>query len=357
MMMMRMGGGGMPMPMQNTRHARRVYVGNLPGQINDQMLGGFFGQALQAVGGTIQTGDPVINVYINIEKKFAFVEFRTVEETSNAMGLDGIALEGSHLRVRRPNDYNPALAATLGPSGPSPDLKLDVVGLRPGGYVSACDAPDRIFIGGLPYYLTEQQIRELLGQFGQVKGFDLVKDKETGNSKGYGFCVYEDPAVTDVACSGLHGLRMGEKTLTVRRANQGQQQKQQNAVSVSAAAASAAALQQQTIAALASQANPTRVIKLSNCTTVAELMNPQEYEEIVEDMREETEKHGQVVKLDIPRPSPTETVKGIGKVFVVYTEVSQAMKAFQAMNGRKFAGNIVVAEFLNEDKFNQGDIE
>ena len=36
----------------------------------------------------------MVNVYINYEKKFAFVEFRTVEETSNAMGLDGIMFEG-----------------------------------------------------------------------------------------------------------------------------------------------------------------------------------------------------------------------------------------------------------------------
>lgn len=38
-------------------------------------------------------GHCVVNVYINYEKKFAFVEFRTVEETSNAMALDGIMFE------------------------------------------------------------------------------------------------------------------------------------------------------------------------------------------------------------------------------------------------------------------------
>ena len=53
------------------------------------------------------------------------------------MALDGILFEGTNVRVRRPNDYNPAFAATLGPSAPSPDLKLDVVGLHPGGYISA----------------------------------------------------------------------------------------------------------------------------------------------------------------------------------------------------------------------------
>lgn len=34
----------------------------------------------------------------------------------------------------------------------------------------------------------------------------------------YGFVVYSDPAVVDVACAGLNGLKMGDRTLTVRRA-------------------------------------------------------------------------------------------------------------------------------------------
>jgi hypothetical protein len=36
----------------------------------------------------------------------------------------------------------------------------------------------------------------------------------------YGFVVYMDPSVTDVACAGLNGMRMGERTLTVRRATE-----------------------------------------------------------------------------------------------------------------------------------------
>ena len=36
----------------------------------------------------------------------------------------------------------------------------------------------------------------------------------------YGFVVYQDPNVTDVACAGLNGMRMGERVLTVRRATE-----------------------------------------------------------------------------------------------------------------------------------------
>ena len=49
-------------------------------------------------GTTAGPGLSVVNVYLNYEKKFAFVEFRTVEEASNAMALDGIMFEGGPVR-------------------------------------------------------------------------------------------------------------------------------------------------------------------------------------------------------------------------------------------------------------------
>lgn len=103
------------------------------------------------------------------------------------MALDGIMFEGVAVRVRRPNDYNPAAAALLGPANPSPNLNLAAIGLGAGGgggNVPAGQDQDRVFVGGLPYYLNDEQCKELLGSFGAIKSFDLVKDRETGNSKG-----------------------------------------------------------------------------------------------------------------------------------------------------------------------------
>ena len=175
MVSMATGGGGASaaMSQQATRHARRIYVGGLPPSANEQNVQTFFSNALAAVGGTTAgPGLSVVNVYVNFEKKFAFVEFRTgacagagpvhvdagrlangwchvhrhlppaphpappphtplraVEEASNAMALDGIMFEGVTVRIRRPADYQAAAAASLGPSMPNPNLNLAAIGL------------------------------------------------------------------------------------------------------------------------------------------------------------------------------------------------------------------------------------
>lgn len=348
---------------QATRHARRVYVGGLPPLENEQTIATFFSQVMAAIGGnTAGPGDAVVNVYINHEKKFAFVEMRTVEEASNAMSLDGILFEGAPVRVRRPTDYNPSMAAALGPSQPSPHLNLAAVGLTPGA-TGGADGPDRVFVGGLPYYFTESQIKELLEAFGPLRGFDLVKDRDTGNSKGYGFCVYQDPAVTDIACAALNGLKMGDKTLTVRRATaSGQARPDQYSVFPEVhqhIAFQNLALQATNVAnmGLTSRAEdfPTMVLCLTQAVNPDELLDDQEYEDIYEDMKDECGKHGVITKLVIPRPKSTgEEVHGVGKVFVEYANTQSSAKARASLNGRKFGGNVVVAVYYPEDKFSAG---
>ncbi|XP_019465470.1 PREDICTED: splicing factor U2af large subunit A-like isoform X4 [Lupinus angustifolius] len=343
------------MTQQATRHARRVYVGGLPPTANEQSVATFFSQVMANIGGnTAGPGDAVVNVYINHDKKFAFVEMRSVEEASNAMALDGIIFEGAPVKVRRPTDYNPSLAATLGPSQPNPNLNLAAVGLIPGS-AGGLEGPDRIFVGGVPYYFTENQIRELLETFGPLRGFDLVKDRETGNSKGYAFCVYQDLAVTDIACAALNGIKMGDKTLTVRRANQGANQPKPEQENVLMHAQQQIALQklmfQPTLVA-------TKVVCLTQAVSPDELKEDEDYEEIIEDMRQECSKFGTLVNVVIPRPQPDgELTAGVGKVFLEYADTDGATKAFTGLNGRKFGGNQVQAVFYPENKFGQGDYE
>ncbi|KAL6580451.1 hypothetical protein OROMI_008475 [Orobanche minor] len=342
------------MTQQATRHARRVYVGGLSPTANEQSVATFFSHVMSAIGGnTAGPGDAVVNVYINHEKKFAFVEMRSVEEASNAMALDGIIFEGAPVKVRRPSDYNPSLAATLGPSVPNPNLNLGAVGLTPGSS-GGLEGPDRIFVGGLPYYFTESQVRELLESFGPLRGFDLVKDRETGNSKGYAFCVYQDLSVTDIACAALNGIKMGDKTLTVRRANQGTTQFKPEQESVLLHVHQQIALQKFMLAPNITPA--TKIVCLTQVVTADELKDDADYEDIVEDMRTECGKFGSLVNVIIPRPlSDGEMAPGVGKVFLEYADTEGATKARQGLNGRKFGGNEVVAVFYPENKFSEGD--
>ncbi|GLJ08911.1 hypothetical protein SUGI_0098430 [Cryptomeria japonica] len=101
------------------------------------------------------------------EKRFAFVEIHTAEEANNAMALDVIVYEGVPVHEKRPSDYNPFIAAALGPSQPSSNLNLATVGLVAGSS-SVADGSDCIFVGGLPYYLTEEQIIDILSSFGPL---------------------------------------------------------------------------------------------------------------------------------------------------------------------------------------------
>mmetsp|Transcript_42749 Transcript_42749/g.50011 ORF Transcript_42749/g.50011 Transcript_42749/m.50011 type:complete len:722 (+) Transcript_42749:179-2344(+) len=228
--------GGLLQP-QQTRHARRLYIGHLPEDVDEPEVHSFFRDAIAiAVGQKDKSllnnphsqppadpeDDPVLSVYINRERRFAFVEFRTMEVCTACLSFDGINIGGKGtLRVKRPNDYNPALAPpqALQSSMASalPEFDVSKLGIVSG---SVPDSPNKIFIGGLPYHLTESQVMELLSAFGAIRAFHLVKQDATAvTSKGYCFVEYADPQVTAVAVAGLHGMDMGGgKVLSARMA-------------------------------------------------------------------------------------------------------------------------------------------
>ncbi|XP_076895630.1 splicing factor U2af large subunit B-like [Bidens hawaiensis] len=299
--------------------------------------------------------------------KFAFVEMRSVEEASNAISLDGIVFEGVRVKIRRPSDYNPSLAAPLGPSQPNPNLNLAAVGLPP---PSGLEGPDCIFVSGLPYYFTEAQVRELLESFGLLSIFDLVIDRETGYSKGYAFCVYQNLYVTDIACWALDGVKLGDKTLTVRRASHGQIHmnpeqenafllaQQQMALQVSKRVELAHILFGLTLEPVATGTPLTKVLSLTQMVTEEELIDDVEYEDILEDIKIECGKFGSLVSVVIPRPNPNSgLVTGVGKVFLEYADTVSSRKAWAGLNGRRFGGNQVVVSFYPENKFSKGEYD
>ncbi|KAI9729840.1 MAG: hypothetical protein M1834_006589 [Cirrosporium novae-zelandiae] len=72
-----------------------------------------------------------------------------------------------------------------------------------------------IYVGGFPYTLSEGDIITIFSQFGEPTHINLVRDKDTGKSKGFAFLKYEDQRSTDLAVDNLGGATVGGRILKV----------------------------------------------------------------------------------------------------------------------------------------------
>eukprot|EP00879_Flechtneria_rotunda_P013232 GHRR01013817.1.p1 GENE.GHRR01013817.1~~GHRR01013817.1.p1 ORF type:complete len:453 (+),score=205.82 GHRR01013817.1:1432-2790(+) len=439
-----------PQALQISRHARRVYVGSLPPNITEVALTHYFNQVMMAVGACSALGSPVIGCYMNPDKRFAFVEFRSVEEASNAMAFDGVTCQGEVLRIRRPHDYNPTAAKALGPAEPSPYINLALLSVV-GGLVDDATAP-RISVSGLPTTLEEEQVRGIISTFGTLKAFSLLRNP-AGQPTGTALAEFADPGVLTTAIAGLSVMVIGGQQLRAARAGNpentialqqliAQQQAalmqrltkpgtpitasqvaaapaagvaaEQTAITAAGGVASdaAAALPSHPLADAAAATPPQypgastpalpaevaaattsaepgyeegqvpegtpaatggssaglartgsvvgRVVRLACMVERDELLDDEEYEDLMEDTRTEVAKYGQLKQVVIPKPTaedPATDPPGVGLVFLEYEDTKSAEKARLALSGRMFGEKPVVASIFDQAKFDAQQYE
>jgi len=75
-----------------------------------------------------------------------------------------------------------------------------------------------IYVGNLSYEVTEEEVRQLFAEFGDVDSVNLITDRETGRLRGFGFVEMSDDAAAKAAIEGLNGREIGGRTLTVNEA-------------------------------------------------------------------------------------------------------------------------------------------
>ena len=76
----------------------------------------------------------------------------------------------------------------------------------------------KIYVGGLPYGATEQQLSDLFAQHGAVASARVITDKFTGQSRGFGFVEMSSDEEAQKAIAALNGTQMDGRTLTVNEA-------------------------------------------------------------------------------------------------------------------------------------------
>jgi RNA recognition motif-containing protein len=75
-----------------------------------------------------------------------------------------------------------------------------------------------IYVGNLNYETTEEQMRGLFEQFGQVESVSIITDRATGRPRGFGFVQMPDDAEAQKAIDELNGTDFDGRTLTVNQA-------------------------------------------------------------------------------------------------------------------------------------------
>jgi len=74
-----------------------------------------------------------------------------------------------------------------------------------------------IYVGNLPFSASEDEVRDLFAEYGEVNEVRLITDRDTGRPRGFGF-VRMAPADADAAIEALNGTDMGGRTLRINEA-------------------------------------------------------------------------------------------------------------------------------------------
>ena len=178
-----------------------------------------------------------------------------------------------------------------------------------------------------------------------------------------------DSSVTDVATQGLNGMELGDRFLVVQRASIGAKPGMAGMPGMPSPEEYASAMGvRRTVIPRAIDGSETnsRILLMLNMVTVDDLVDDQEYSEILEDIRDECSNFGAVEDLRIPRPTKRDKKwsasgadsaaireadenAGVGRVYVKFADADGAGKALAGLAGRAFAGRSIVATLLADD--------
>ncbi|MEL6723106.1 MAG: RNA-binding protein [Pseudomonadota bacterium] len=75
-----------------------------------------------------------------------------------------------------------------------------------------------IYVGNLPYSTTEDDLRNLFSEHGEVQSANVISDRETGRSKGFGFVIMDDAGEAQNAIKAFDGHDMGGRAMRVNEA-------------------------------------------------------------------------------------------------------------------------------------------
>jgi splicing factor U2AF subunit len=166
---------------QNSKQAKRLFIYNIPGDATSDEIVEFLN--LQLNGLNVVSGiNPCLSAQIASNHEYALVEFKTAEDATVVLAMDGVSMRGvaegeaepAGLSIRRPKDY-------ITPSADENAMAVDGVSSN------VPDSPYKLSITNIPAFVDEPQARELVEAFGALKAFVLVKDTSSEQHRVSGY--------------------------------------------------------------------------------------------------------------------------------------------------------------------------
>ncbi|GAB4343196.1 MAG: RNA-binding protein [Desulfobulbaceae bacterium] len=77
-----------------------------------------------------------------------------------------------------------------------------------------------IYVGQLPYNVNEEELRTIFSEFGEIAGINLIKDRFSGQSKGFGFIDMPDNSEADKAIKALNKTMLHGREIKVNQAEE-----------------------------------------------------------------------------------------------------------------------------------------
>ena len=76
----------------------------------------------------------------------------------------------------------------------------------------------KLYVGNLTFQISSADLEQLVSEFGTVESAQVIQDRDTGRSKGFGFVEMGSPAEAQAAIQGLHDQEINGRRLTVNEA-------------------------------------------------------------------------------------------------------------------------------------------
>lgn len=75
-----------------------------------------------------------------------------------------------------------------------------------------------IYVGNLDFNVTEDELRQAFSSYGQVDNVTILKDRDTGQPRGFGFVEMANDEEADKAINGMNGAQLGSRAINVNEA-------------------------------------------------------------------------------------------------------------------------------------------